>query len=317
LWRDRDVTIHFEQANLTDPNRLQAVEFGVGLDVGANRLLQLIPVDGDVQAALRAMAVETWRQLESEAAGPGAPYSPAEKYASIEYVTISVDSPMAREFERIRDATPEINATALDHPENMYCYFARFHSDDGRTLTGVRRASQFKGILRSRLIRILDDTLRVVEDDVFKLDTDFDVLVDATTLHVLRPSGLEFVGLLQDSILAGTDDSVRELRTSLPFVEFAGIETYARSHTRAARLLASIRSQNAAEGIDRTLLRRAAIAAGVTVTLRAGQLVVDQTQIIEFLEVIDRRRFELQLVRGTTERYRASSRTRVDARPQT
>ena len=304
--------IDFNRGNLRAAGALASVEFGVGLDVGRNRVQRLIPVDEHVQAALQAMADETWRLLESEAAGPGTDYSPSEKYASIEYVSVSIDSPLTVSFRAIRDATPQIDTSALAEPDEMYCYFARFHARDGRSITGIRRASQFKGILRSRLITLLDDSLKIVDQELFRLDTDFDLLIDSTTVHILRPSGFEFVGLLQQAIQAGADESVRELRAALPFVDFDGIEAYARSHTRAARLLASIRSRDAANGIDRTLLRRAAGAAGVTTTLRGGRLVVDAKQIIDFLEVIDRRQFELELVVGTTERYRAASRTRLD-----
>ena len=46
--------------------------------------------------------------------------------------------------------------------------------------------TQFKGVLKSRLIQLRTDALKVVEDMVFKLDADFDLLINQDNTHVWR-----------------------------------------------------------------------------------------------------------------------------------
>ena len=122
-------------------------------------------------------------------------------------------------------------------------YFTRIADDGGNRTTGIRRAGTFKGILKSRLLRFTTDALRIVEDKVFKLDTDFDLLVEASGVSILRPSGFEFVGQLQGAILNAAPANINIIQKELPFVDFGGIKMYATNHPRAARYLASIRVQ--------------------------------------------------------------------------
>src|SRR2546426_481228 len=81
-----------------------------------------------------------------------------------------------------------------DDPATVFCYFARLTDSKGRRLTALRRATQFKGVLKSRLLRLVTDSLKLVEDHIFKLDRDFDLLIDSANVHILRPSGFEFAG---------------------------------------------------------------------------------------------------------------------------
>ncbi|MHB0971550.1 MAG: hypothetical protein ACYC9N_01885, partial [Thermoanaerobaculia bacterium] len=52
---------------------------------------------------------------------------------------------------------------------------------------------------------------------------------------------------------------------------------------------------------------------GVDVTDVKGKLIVRDGQIMDFLEVLDRRRYELELVKGSPERFRAASRRKLKA----
>ena len=62
-------------------------------------------------------------------------------------------------------------------------------------------------------------------------------------VHILRPSGFEFAGQLQQAILDAVPENIKAIRKDLAFVDFDGIEAYAAKHPRAARYLASIRAQ--------------------------------------------------------------------------
>ena len=75
--------------------------------------------------------------------------------------------------------------------------------------------------------------------------------------------------------------------------------------------LASIHSQKGAANVDRSALKKLCKNTGVEVRVSKGKLIVEDGHFMGFLEVLDRRRYELELVRGTQERFRAASRVRI------
>jgi hypothetical protein len=182
----------------------------------------------------------------------------------------------------------------------------------GRRLTALRRATQFKGVLKSRLLRFVTDALKLIDDRVFKLDSDFDLLVNSQNVHILRPSGFEFAGKLQDAILTAVAKNVAAIQKDLAFVDFTAVQDYAGARPRAARYLASIRAQKEMKNIDKNALKKLCKETGVEVKEAKGKLLVDSNHIMGFLEVLDRRRYELELVKGSPERFRAASRRKLD-----
>jgi len=287
--------------------------FGVGRDDGNGQTFVEISVDGDVQDALHEMLWATWRAMQRDEDGP-VPYEPSEKHGGTEYLILPLEAEMASSVRRLHEShNLDVTNNALDDPSDVFCYFARLTDTKSRRLTAVRRATQFKGILKSknRLVRMLDDTLRVIEDTVFKLDNDFDFLVDAANIHILRPSGFEFAGQLQQAILAAVPESIEAIQKSLRFVACDGLEAYAAKHPRAARYLASIRSQDDLDSVDKVLLKRVCKLTGVEVVESKGRVSVVEGHEMGFLEVLDRRRYEVSLVKERPERFRATSRKKI------
>lgn len=296
-----------------DFNHIHTVEFGLGRDDGDGRTFCLIAVDGDVQDALQEMAEATWAAMQGLTKKPPG-YEPSEKHAGIEYLYLPLTSDLAASMRELHEANNlPIDALALDNPESIFSYFARFTDTHGRRLTALRRATQFKGVLKNRLIRFVTDALKIVEDDIFKLDTDFDLLIDAQRVHILRPSGFEFAGQLQEAIMAAVTKNVTALKTDLDFVNFDVIESYASQHPRAARYLASIHSQEESKNINRDRLVQLCAHTGVETDEADGQIVVTEKNVMGFLEVLDRRRYEIELVADAPEQYRAASRSKLDA----
>jgi hypothetical protein len=295
-----------------DFNQVQLVEFGLGRDDGNGRTFCLIPVDGDVQDALQEMAEATWAAMQGLTDTPPK-YEPAEKHAGIEYLYLPLADDLAVLMRELHQANNlPIDAAALDTPESVFSYFARFTDNQGRRLTALRRATQFKGILKNRLVQFVTNALKIVEDNVFKLDADFDLLIDAQNVHILRPSGFEFAGQLQAAIMAAVSTNVIAIKADLGFVNFDVIEGYASQHPRAARYLASIRSQAESKNIDRDLLIQLCSHTGVDTVEVDGQITVVAKHVMGFLEVLDRRRYEIELVANTPEQYRAASRSKLD-----
>jgi hypothetical protein len=302
------MNLNFDIGNVT------VTEFGVGRDDGNEQTFVAMPVDAGVQGALREMVQATWDAMQKDEDGP-AKYEPSEKHGSTEYLYLPLDDELAASVRELHEAESlNIDAAALTEPTDVFCYFARLTDKSKRRLTALRRATQFKGVLKSRnrLIRMLDDTLTIIEDSVFKLDNDFDLLVDGTNVHILRPSGFEFAGKLQQAILAAVPENIKAIRKDLPFVEFDGIEAYAGKHPRAARYLASIRSQGETKNIDKSLLKKLCKETRVEVTESQGKISITGGHEMGFLEVLDRRRYEVSLVKEKPERYRAASRRQIN-----
>lgn len=296
-------------------DNVRVTEFGVGWDDGSGQTFVTVPVDAAVQSALCEMAEATWGAMQKDADGP-TPYEPSEKHGSTEYLFLRLDDDMASAVRELHEAANlKLDANALtEDPSDVYCYFARLTDNQSRRLTALRRASQFKGVLKSknRLVRMLDDTLQIIEDTVFKLDKDFDLLADSANVHILRPSGFEFAGKLQDAILGAVPQNVAAIQKELDFVALDGIEEYASTHTRAARYLASIHTSGGTNSIDKKLLKKLCKQTGVKVTDSNGKVTIADGHEMGFLEVLDRRRYEVRLVEERPEKYRASSRRKIN-----
>ncbi len=295
-----------------DLDRVVTTEFGVGRDEAGIPEFCAVPVDADVQAALRSMAQATVEQMEADEDG-GAVYQPSEKHGATEYLVVPAGASLEATLRALHDAENlPLDVAALAAPQRIVSYFARFTDGVDRRLTATRRATQFKGVLKSRLIRVFDDSLKIVEDDIFKLDNDFDLLVDSDSTHIWRPSAFEFMGALKQAILDAVPTNVEAIQAELPFVDFSGIEAYAKVRPRAARYLASIRSQ-VLQGVDRQALIELCCNTDVGVAEVDGKLSVDDGSEMGFLEVLDRRRYRLELVPDQPERFRASRRERMAA----
>lgn len=295
-----------------DFNNVKITEFGVGRDDGDGRGFTHITVDGKVQVALQEMAGVTWASMQKQP-NPPPIYEPSEKHASIEYMHLPLKNNMAEAMRELHEANNLLpDSITLADTENVFCYFTRFTDSQKQKLTAVRRASQFKGVLKNRLLRFDTNALEIIEDRVFKLDHDFDLLIDSKNIHILHPSGFEFVGQLQEAIMKAVPTNVKLLKEDITFVDFDVIENYASKHPRAARYLASIRSENKAVNIDSGRLQKLCTDNEVEITETDGMLSLEKKYVMGFLEVLDRRRYEIELVADTPEHYRAASRSKID-----
>lgn len=296
-----------------DFSRVKATEFGVGRDNGDDQTFCLVAVDGEVQAALGEVAKATWEAMREQSNNPPK-YEPSERYASSEYVYLPLSDDLAERIREIHQANNlPMDTNALTDPAKVFCYFARITDRQGRRLTGLRRATQFKGLFKSRLIRFVSDALKLIADRVFKMDNDFDLLVDAKNIHILRPSGFEFAGKLQDAVLAAVPENVKAIQRDLKFVDFDGIQGYASKHPRAARYLASIRAQNETKNVNKRALMKLCKDTGVEIQEVNGKVTVQEGHVMGFLEVLDRRRYEVELVKDSPERFKAASRRKIES----
>lgn len=296
-----------------DLDNITFVEFGIGRDDGNGQAFVAVPVDDNVQKALREMTQATWQAMQLDEDGP-TKYEPSDKHGSMEWLYLPLADDMAASLRDLHQAVNlPMDTMALISPADVFCYFVRLTDSQQRKLTALRRATQFKGIVKSkgRLMRLLDDTLQIVEDTLFKLDSDFDLLIDAENLHILRPSGFEFAGKLQQAILDAVPGNVAAIKAELAFIEFDSIEQYAAKRPRAARCLASIRGQEGMKEVDKTALKKLCKSTGVDVSESKGKVIIADGHEMAFLQVLDRRRYHLELVKDKPERFVAASRRSI------
>jgi hypothetical protein len=295
-----------------DIDNVNVTEFGVGRDDANGQTFIAISIDVDVQKTLEEMVRQTWETMQADKEGP-VRYEPSEKHAGTEYLFLPIDDDLSTSVRILHQAVNlPIGSAALDDLSTVFCYFVRLTDMKGCHLTALRRATQFKGVLKSRLLRLVNDSLKIIEDRVFKLDSDFDLLIDSNFVQILRPSGFEFVGDLQEKILAAVPQNIASIQNDLKFIDFSEIQDYAITHPRAARYLASIQGLRETKNIDKSALKKLCKSTGVDINDTTGRIEINPGHEMGFLEVLDRRRYEVELVKGVPERFKASSRRKLE-----
>jgi hypothetical protein len=270
-----------------------------------------IPIAPNVQQELQASLRETITKLGLPASAARMPrFQPAEKYASEEHVKVA----LATEYlQGLRDVVALRNlpsdANALRDVAELEYYYAVFVDNQNRTLHAFRRASQFKGILKSKLAFIDGGVLTMSTRQVFRLDNDFDYLVDNDTVYILRPSGFEFTTNVHTQVLAAAAANAASIQATAVFLDLTGIGRYASTHARSARLLAAIKSRDDLHLISRNLLASACRNYGIAIqNPRGGLLCPDAGHEYDFLCILDRRAYIAKLITNQPERYEAASR---------
>ena len=241
-------------------------------------------------------------------------YSPSEKYSGTEYLYLSIDDDIVSSLRDLYNAKNlPIDTQLLDDIDTVFCYFTRMKDSVGRRITAIHRATGFKGVLKSKLLApITGDALDLLGGKVFKLDNEFDILIDSEYVHIWRPSSFESVGKLKQDILDAVPANIESIEEDVDFVDFKAISEYARAHIMAARYLASIRVQASEGAINKEALLRLCRDTGVDVEEKNGKIVVDDGNVMGFLEVLDRRRYGIELIEGRREQFRATSRQRIN-----
>ena len=298
-----------------DLSHIKSTEFGIGWGNGDECEYVSVPVETAVQAALIEMVKTTWEEMQnSDGKNDGKvppQYEASEKYESNEYVYINTIDPIAEPLINLHEAVNlPVFAAAMKSPNTISCYFVRLTDHEENRLTGLRQATYFKGISNKNLIRIIDDTFKLVEDGVFKLDNDFDLLIDSDCFHIWRPKAFEAMNEMKQKILDAVQKNVSELKQEIPYVDFGTIGSYASKHPRAARYLASIRKQNIKD-TDPHLLKDLCNSTGVEFNEVDGKMEFAEKHIMGFLGILDRRRYRVELIQNTPELYKAASRQKL------
>jgi len=288
--------------------QIQSVEFGVCLDTVERQSHRLVPCVAAVQQALKEMLEETRRSLFADGSG-FTEFSPAEKYASNERLRIALSSDLVNKQREVFEAVNlPTDSNALNNTDAIISYFAIFRDNGSQKLLAFRRAAQFKGVLKKRLIRFSDDALRIVPDHVFKLDTDFDFLIFDNQVLIWRPSGFVFTADMDNQIAACANENVSYIEKTIACVDFTDLREFVFTHKRAMRLVAVIKSRKDLAAIAPKLLSVECKQARILLRQKNGKLLPEPGHELAFLMLLDRRRYTVTLIEGQPETYEAPSR---------
>jgi hypothetical protein len=292
-------------------NNISSVEFCVSTADGDEHGNYLIPCDENVQNALKEMLHDTAAQLENDI-DDHQEYELSEKYASREALVgdLAADE-MTMPRSLFDEEGWEPNPGVLAAPETVSYYFAVYRDNTHRKLIAVRRAAQFKGVVKSRLIRLFDDSLQLMEDRLFKLDRDFDFLITSQHVFILHPTGFENVAEIEELVTAKACEKARALGTQVRFADFTRIEAFVARHKRAARLVAALSARDGLAQIQRSRFISAAAETSVSIEDVGRKIGPALGSEIAFLELLDHRRYTTAIKTGPKEAFVANSRKQI------
>ena len=288
------------------------ITFGVCFRIDNQVYHYLIPIDDTVRDALVEMR-NNFLEIYDGIAADVEEFSPAEKYATTEKLKANLNKEYLHSMNDLfhHQNHPVNHVDLAEYLPAVEYYFSEFIHNNGAKTIGVKRPNQFKALLKKKIFSFVDDTLKAVEDDVFKLDNDFDILIHDTYVEILHPAGFVFISDLEDQILLGVASTVQQLSQSIPFLDFNSIADYVTNNKarRAAKLLASIKSREDLDLTDQHKVIEKCAHLGISLVDAGGKLKTTDDKIIDLLEVLDRRSYEYDLTTSNVvEIYVANSR---------
>lgn len=299
-----------EEFGLTE---ITSIDFGIALRSSGERYF--VPADNEVQETLIEVLGNTI-QCFQDADSEWQTFDLTEDYGIPRKVYL------ARETEGLGILSSLFDADALDdmadvmsHGHDIGYYFAVFRDTQGRKIIGVRKAVQLKASLnaRGRMIRWFDNTLQVVEDDVLKLDNDFDFIIADQNIYILRPTAFEHVAKTTQRISTIAGSRLEHLQQTLQFLDLSELGSMISKRTRCARAVCAVSERNDLNQVKQQLLINIASQHGVNLaTLPDGRLKpATDRDVIILLEILDARRYEFDLTGGGPIPFRATGRQRV------
>ncbi len=299
--------------NEFDFGHITSVEFCVNVVEGDASEDFQIPIDPSVQDALRDMLRDTANRLDGDDQDAAwDDYELSEKYASSEHLRADLNSDeMAVARELFDEEGWHTDANMLSEPKAIAYYFAVYRDPQNRKIVGVRRAAQFKGVVSARLLRLFDNSLQMLDDQVFKLDLDFDYLITSAHVYILHPAGFEATVGIQALVSERASENAEALGESIKFANFERIAEFVKTKRRAARLVAALSARDDLDRIKRSKFIATAAETGVVLEKKGSKIGPAPGSELGFLELLDRRRYTVEIMVGAKEAFLASSRKRI------
>lgn len=294
-------------------NDFHQISFGVCFQVDGEIFHYRIPIDDSVREALVEMRND-FTSVYDGISEDVEDFSPTEKYGTTEKLRANLNLHYLTSMNNLfHHQNPPVNNVDLsEYLPNVEYYYGEFIHNNGAKTIGVKRPNQFKALLKKKIVRLTDDTLKAVEDNVFKLDNDFDILIHDTHVEILHPAGFIFISDLEGEILNGVNAATTQIGQAIQFINFQSIAQFVTNTNarRAAKLLASIKARNDLHLTDQHKLREKCAHLGIPLVDDGnGVFTTLDEKIVDLLEVLDRRSYEYDItVNDEIEIYVAASR---------
>ena len=294
------------------PFNTQAItqtQFAVALSRG-EELLYDVPVALEVKEELAKMLQETLTNLGD--CNSWLQYECAEQYPTTTSLTIPINDPLTVKIKQLYESENiSTAADALSKPSLVSFYLARFTDVDNNECMAVRRASYFRSSIGKSFLYWLENQLRVVEGELFRLDVDFDFIIFENQVAIYRPTNFEYVADFESEVVKLIPSFIQAIAVAVPFLDLDFAVATAEKSSRARKLLAGIKSRTDLSKISLEKFKAACLANGIAVTENNGKLSADANHEVALLELIDRRRYNDPLVDDEPDAYRASARSRM------
>ena len=294
-----------------DPAGSTDVTLVAGLWNGDELKLLKVPFEDRVGDLLVEMAIKT-RASFSGIDGEPQLFNPSEKPAAEDKVYL----PNTAEDCLIANlcyatVAYEDDPHVLANLSEMRFYLASIVNPNNQRVVCVKSAGVFKRVgTRNPLIALINDRLQAYESPIFQLDSEFDFVIEADSIYILKPKQFIFTCQMQEAIKAAAPHNVEAIREFLPRYNLKPIVDVSQT-TRVANLLASIRSLDIFYdfSVDKFHLR--CIQIGIEFIQSDDGLAPGEEHLIKFLEVLDCRRYSTDFTNGAPSEWVASGRNRA------
>lgn len=291
---------------------IESVNFGLSLKSTGS--MYFVPTDFGTKAALRGMLRATRAAFEAIPEGWEL-HDISEDYGERRRIYAARNNEFMAELSGIYDAGALTDLTNIqNHAHDVHTYFAEFRDNQQRRAVGVRKATKLKGTLnaRNRLVRLVDDTLVLIEDDVLYLDMEFDVIVTDAHVFILNARQTDQIAKIVERVAATAAVKIQAIHDAVGFLDLSRIAEKIAQHPRMARHAASVASNPNLPNFQRPQIEALAIQHGIKFReLDDGRLQCRVADEAKLLELLDARRYHLDLHGNGGDPYRASARQRV------
>jgi len=207
---------------------------------------------------------------------------------------------------------PNRSGTLNNLATNIDFYFVQFKRGNGGPIIGFKRSVNFKKLFkkRNKLVGFTNNTLTIVNETMFILDETFDFLMDSQYVYILNPLAFPHIASLKRSIMKNAAELCKSMHEKVDFINFSVMENYVKDHIRAANYLTAINTRNDLSRITKGNLIETLDKLEINYSIPNGRVEVNDNQYLEFLSVLDRRRYGYDLIPGEREYYLAVKRYR-------
>jgi len=298
--------------NEFDAENITEVNFGVCLRSNGN--LYFVPTDAETKSALKDICRDTIAAFQA-IGGDWEPHDISEDYGAPRRVYADRQSEFMAVLSAAFDTGTFADLTNLSqHASDVDYYFAQFVDSQRRRAMCVKKATRLKGTMkaRNRLVRLVDDTLVLIREDVLRLDAAFDLIVTDDHVFILNTANMEHITKIVARVAATAEVKVQTIHDSILFIDFERIKLSISSHPRVARQVASIASNPSINTFQRARIEALAEQHGIKFKeLANGRLQCRKSDEAKLIELLDARRYHLDLTGNGGDPYRASARQKV------